>query len=48
LKKEKKALLTKIKTPTLNHPDEKSTKLASVSYEHIASNNKIKHILVIE
>jgi len=27
-KKKKKALLTKIKTPTHNHPDEKSTKLA--------------------
>jgi hypothetical protein len=44
VKKEEKAPLTKIKTPTHNRPDEKSIKLASVVIERIASNEKIKFI----
>jgi hypothetical protein len=43
VKNEEKAPLTKIKTPTHNHPDKKSTKLASVVFEQTASYNKIKH-----
>ena len=40
VKKEKKAPLTKIKTPTHNRPDKKGVKLASVVFERTASNDK--------